>query len=390
MWGKRRFRHRGADWLTGSLIDVDTVDHLLASRLLRVSHLWLIRNGQTVPPSSYVRVGSEVTARSEGKSRSDVSRVLKLASEGSPDPERVAAFIARGATMTLNYADEYVPAIGDFCRGLEADLGLRTSVNLFITPPGARGFNLHSDPHDIFVVQLHGRKSWEIHPTPWEIDTEAGASVQTHTFEAGDVFYMPEGTRHMARTEDSFSMHMAIQFKVPSQARVLEQALAGVVSAQVASVTGQSDRTPAFAAESAGPLAEITEKRIGELLGSLSHEAVRDAVGGYFHKLLQPARRGGRGAFKAIAAADDIGAHTPLTVMAPIMGIEQDGDGRLRLDTADRSVSVPSWLEPALRHLAAAAAFTPADLGQHVDPHAALVLCRRLAREGILAADRGH
>ena len=41
-----------------------------------------------------------------------------------------------------------------------------------MTPAGAQGLELHDDPHDVFVLQAFGRKSWEIHTAPGEDERE--------------------------------------------------------------------------------------------------------------------------------------------------------------------------------------------------------------------------
>ena len=40
-------------------------------------------------------------------------------------------------------------------RGVEAGFGVRTEVNMYLTPPEARGFNPHFDFEDVFILQVH-------------------------------------------------------------------------------------------------------------------------------------------------------------------------------------------------------------------------------------------
>ncbi len=58
--------------------------------------------------------------------------------------------------------------------------------------------------------------------------------------------------------------------------------------------------------------------------------------------------------------------------------------GRLEVLLGDRSLDVPGWLRPALEEVRSRAELRPADLAEHLDPQSRLVLCRRLAREGLL------
>ena len=51
----------------------------------------------------------------------------------------------------------------DFCTRLAAELGHPVQANAYVTPPPSRGFSAHYDVHDVFVLQLAGRKHWTIH-----------------------------------------------------------------------------------------------------------------------------------------------------------------------------------------------------------------------------------
>ena len=65
-----------------------------------------------------------------------------------------------------------------------------------------------------------------------------------------------------------------------------------------------------------------------------------------------------------------------------------DGDGdTVRVLMGDRVLRVPARIRPALEHVASHAELTPGDLPS-LDPGSALVLCRRLVREGLLEVVR--
>ena len=55
------------------------------------------------------------------------------------------------------------PPLIEFTGQLVADLGHPVQVNAYLTPPAAQGFAAHYDTHDVFVVQVAGRKHWTIH-----------------------------------------------------------------------------------------------------------------------------------------------------------------------------------------------------------------------------------
>ena len=76
------------------------------------------------------------------------------------------------------------PPVARFCRELAAELGHATQCNAYVTPAGdAQGFDFHHDTHDVFVLQVSGRKRWIVHepvlPLPLPSQPQAGAHLVT-------------------------------------------------------------------------------------------------------------------------------------------------------------------------------------------------------------------
>ena len=57
----------------------------------------------------------------------------------------------------------YWPPLTRLIAELELDLGHPCQANAYLTPVGAQGFAVHSDTHDVFVLQTAGAKQWEVH-----------------------------------------------------------------------------------------------------------------------------------------------------------------------------------------------------------------------------------
>ena len=77
--------------------------------------------------------------------------------------DKVAALFADGATVVLQALHRTWPPVIEFCTRLAAELGHPVQANSYVTPPSSRGFSAHYDVHDVFVLQLAGRKHWTIH-----------------------------------------------------------------------------------------------------------------------------------------------------------------------------------------------------------------------------------
>lgn len=131
--------------------------------------------------------------------------------------ERVLEQYASGATLVLQGLHRIWPPLVDFARDLGLALNQPLQINAYLTPAGSQGFATHYDTHDVFVLQVDGRKHWRIHPPvlpdPLEKQQwggradEVGATAQGPAaldvvLAPGDALYLPRGgcTAHRRRT----------------------------------------------------------------------------------------------------------------------------------------------------------------------------------------------
>ena len=95
----------------------------------------------------------------------------------------------------------------------------RVSMNAYITPPFSVGFRQHSDAHDVLVVQLHGKKSWNVDGLPYG-----------RLLELGDVLAIPYGCTHEAEAGDQPSVHVTLGLHRDSDVVAFRNALSKVVA----------------------------------------------------------------------------------------------------------------------------------------------------------------
>jgi len=89
----------------------------------------------------------------------------------------------------------------------------------YLTPAGQQGARAHSDPSDVYVIQLEGTKHWQVWETPQTrhlgVDrdytlAELGQPVMEVSLRPGDVLYVPYGTPHVAAAEEQVSLHVTV------------------------------------------------------------------------------------------------------------------------------------------------------------------------------------
>ncbi|HEX9932259.1 MAG TPA: cupin domain-containing protein [Allosphingosinicella sp.] len=145
--------------------------------------------------------------------QSPVARDDYVDADGRIDATAVAREYGRGSTIVLNELHESVPELGAFCRAVEEAFSAQVTTNVYLTPPGNQGFPPHYDNHDVFVLQVSGRKRWRLWETAVETPyrgerfEESGFVPERVSREfvlgPGDSAYIPRGVMHDAQNEEA-------------------------------------------------------------------------------------------------------------------------------------------------------------------------------------------
>lgn len=367
VWARRSQVHSAGIPAT-DLLSLEDVDRLITSSALRTPAFRLVQDGAPLPPSAYTTSGA-IGGRSY---------------DGLVSPAKVLRALDDGATLVLQGVHHYHRPLALLCRELEVDLGHRCQANAYVTPPGARGLALHRDPHDVLVLQSFGTKAWEVHATPWQQRHEPGVGPVEQLLRPGDVQYLPTGTPHAARAQQSLSGHITVGV-VPTRWRdVLTRALA---EALTDAVDGVDEAIPArwiHDVEGVGTAMSGRLQQLAAALGGVDGSAVATRMAERFLSSRPPLLGGALLDRQHLTAVSD---RTRL-VRRPGAVVRLASDAapdRARLLLGDRDLDVPAWIRPALTVIAGRDELRPADLADHLDAQSRLVLCRRLVREGVLS-----
>jgi 50S ribosomal protein L16 3-hydroxylase len=165
----------------------------------------------------------------------------------------------------------------------------RLSCNVYVSPGGKGTTALHFDNHEVFAVQLRGRKRWQFAPnthvpSPLEdyaVGTEASAALRrlcagefpdslpararTVVLSPGSVLFLPKGYWHLTHTlEASVHLTMAVD-SLPWVDVVMRQVRDRLVRDE------GWRRTPRVL-RGRGPRQEKTKQELSALLGGLARE----------------------------------------------------------------------------------------------------------------------
>jgi len=160
-------------------------------------------------------------------------------SNGTVDRGAVVNQFGNGATIILPHLHTHDATLADFCRAMENVFCTHLQTNIYLTPPGNQGFNIHYDDHDVFVVQISGAKDWRLYESPiqnpfrgeaFSPDVhKAGEPTKTFTMKAGDCIYIPRGLMHDANTAgDEPSLHITVGLIVKTWADLMLEAVSEV------------------------------------------------------------------------------------------------------------------------------------------------------------------
>ena len=356
VWASRVHLHRAdPDELVG-LLSLADADRLLTSSAIRTPSIRLAKDGAVLPESAYTR-----KATMSGKPLS-----------GLVDARKALALFDDGATVVFQGLHRDWPPLTALVAELELELGHPCQVNAYLTPPGAQGFAVHSDSHDVFVLQTAGTKQWEVHG-------EDGA--EDVLLEPGLSMYLPTGTPHAARAQQTVSLHVTLGVNQLTWRGLVERTLAHLV-AEVA-----ADHLPAGYLDDpallTGPLAERLEALAEQVRRIDAGSAVETEIRRFLTS--RPSRLpGGLTDVLALRAGIDDGTRLRRRPGHPCVLL--DAGDQVEVLLGDRSLTVPGRLRPALDEIRARGSFAVGDLAEHLDEQSRAVLCRRLVREGLLEA----
>jgi lysine-specific demethylase/histidyl-hydroxylase NO66 len=316
----------------------------------------LVRDGSVLPEKGYTR-SATITGRTL---------------TGLVDGRTAVEEFRDGATVVFQGLQRSFPPLVDLIAELELELGHPCQANAYLTPPGAQGFAVHSDTHDVFVLQTAGTKQWELHAAPGDPEQEAEEPL----LEPGHVMYLPTGTPHAARAQDTVSLHVTIGINQLTWRGLVERAL-GSLAAEV-----PPDHLPAGFLEDPQALAHQLGRHLSDVadrLRSIDPTAVMDAEVRRFLTSRPPRLEGALLDGLSVDAIDD---DTVLRRRPGHPCVLVDKGERVEVLLGDRTLDVPARLRPALEVVRGSGDLRPRDLP--LDEQSRLVLARRLVREGLL------
>lgn len=320
-------------------------------------------------------------------------------------PKEIYNSFTRGDTLAVGSAERLWRPLATLTSHLSERLNAVTNVNLYLTPAGSQGFELHFDPHDVFILQTHGSKDWFLYEPWYELPTEAREArnylrklptppapenpepTQQIRLRQGDFLYLPRGVPHQAVATDETSLHLTVGihtlYWVDLVKAAVELTMLDDRELRRALPPGKwFDGEPG--PEMAETFRELTHRAfegarglLGEALGTLAD----------YHLNLQSYPPDGH--LEQLSRSEELGEASLVRRRSGVGSRLGELNGAASIRFPDNEVQGPPMISEALRFIHSHKRFRVAEL-PGLDAQSRVVLTRRLVKEGLLQVVAGE
>jgi hypothetical protein len=335
-----RLTHRDAARLT-ELLSMPMIDELLAD------------NGLPYPLFAMSRAGARLPGRTYTCARRAPRAVTRDLTRDLPDLRAIRDQMAGGSTLILEQLHRTCRPVASFCRRLSYELCRPVWATAYLTPANAQGFGLHYDTHGVFVLQIEGRKTWELYPPilPFPLDKqrwredalspEARGNLKQHGLHAryelapGDVLWIPRGWLHDVFTTGRASLHVSLSVPEVSKYEVITHLLEALAQSEEFRHDLPFD---AFASTArARQECELVLKSFAAWLSQADPADLADRTLSWLRAMWYPARCSPVTA--VVRSDEEIADATGLAaIREAVISLEYAPDGRLCLKTGEGEV----------------------------------------------------
>jgi ribosomal protein L16 Arg81 hydroxylase len=361
---------RGAPDYYKELITAQDLEDLISSSDARYPAIRLAKGGNYFAPEIYT----------QNVKHGDESFV------GVPDVRKIADAYAQGATIAMPAIHRTWTPLGRLCDRIHALIDHVAHANVYITPGNTAGFTPHYDVHEVFVLQVAGKKRWTIHapvsPLPHRTQLfkpesyTAGSVLAEIELTAGDLLYLPRGFIHSTTTSDSFSAHVTVGVTVYTWVDLVKEHLSSAIESEQL----RHALPPGFASNP--ELKSALSQKLRDAISTLQAGADTDRLIDAFTERARAAHVRDWTTFKADIVA--INAETALRMPPPSRyQITLEAKGTM-LEYKGQRYQVTPPVASTLRAMAELNAFRPVDLPDHLPQDGKLAFSRHLYSIGFL------
>ncbi len=337
------------------LLRLEDMDDYLGTRAFHRSDLRLVKQGKDLSFDDYSK-------------------------DGVADRAKLMQMFNGGAMMLFSHLNRFHSPLAEMLSACEAEIHVPMRSNVYLSPPGSRGFDLHWDTHDVIVLQISGTKRWHLYDSPVELPHEQHQQDKKRILERaskltevvmtpGSMLFLPRGFVHGAEAENDHSLHITIGLRSMTIADVIvgefrRKSLLDLDMRKV--VLFDECDEPARMEEARAALRRVVESMdIGAALDDL------------YKSFIQSRQPPARGALLDALSVAEVDHATPLRLRSGVLyQVFRESDG-ISLAVDGTALNLPVGIEDAIERIATGDVFVPEEL-PGLEYESRLILSRKM------------
>lgn len=151
------------------------------------------------------------------------------------DKDLINQELSKGGAIVLEGLDILDPGINAFCARLDEGMPCgMTNCESFFSQAGNEAYEGHADSDDVLVVQLEGRKNWNLYEPQQrrylgnenQSEAKLGPVKYQVSMRPGDALYVRAGVPHLCSTPGKFSLHISCDLldRTPNVEKITQEA----------------------------------------------------------------------------------------------------------------------------------------------------------------------
>lgn len=366
---KHLILHRENSSYNSHLLSMERVDELLYSQVVKFPAVRMTNSKEEISADKYT-MGDRVI------------------------PSQIVKHFSEGATLILSGLQEFIPTLGKFCNSLTREVGHKFQTNIYITPKESKGFNVHYDTHDVFVLQLSGTKKWRIYSeNPIELPNklqefekgkyEHGPLVDEFILNEGDLLYIPRGVMHDADTMDETSMHITLGMLGFTWSDLLIESILDL-SKKDAKLREFLPCENILTSEIANESVDKFELLLDHLKSSLNLNEIMPRIR---KELVRTQKLNLKGLLKTAEKIESVTPDTVFKIHEIVIVSETVNEENVIIEWSGKKVEFPIFVLPAIRFIIEnkTKEISIKNIPDCLDDAGKMALMKRLAKEGLLA-----
>jgi ribosomal protein L16 Arg81 hydroxylase len=189
-----------------SLLNWQTLNHLLEAAAFPLQLLRVLRESTPIPESLYVKQG-RVSSRA-------LSNLLN-----------------QGVSLIFNRLENQVPSLRVLCNNIASQTFEHIRAAAVITSGRGGALECHYDDQDLIILQIAGTKRWHVFGVSDR--RPEGSPVFDRVLKPGDLLFLPAREWHHCENGPHRSLHLSILFDPPNGRHIMELLASQLVSEEI-------------------------------------------------------------------------------------------------------------------------------------------------------------